>query len=57
MNGRCREGARNIWGRPGRVALALLLTGSTLLSAVGTAILPFSARKVRGGSIPSLILR
>ena len=44
MNGRCREGARNIWGRPGRVALALLLTGSTLLSAVGTAILPFSVR-------------
>ena len=44
MTGRCRGRARNIWARPGRVALAVLLTGSTLLSAVGTAILPFSAR-------------
>src|SRR5687767_14381779 len=44
MTGRWRGRARKIWARRGSVALAALLTGSTLLSAVGTAILPFSAR-------------
>src|ERR671917_1164108 len=43
MTGRCRGRARKIWARRGLVALAVLLTGSTLLSAVGTAVLPFSA--------------
>ena len=41
MSGRCRGRARNIW--VGRAALALFLTGSTLLSAIGTVALPFSA--------------
>ena len=44
MTGRWRGRARNIWVRRGPVALAVLLTGSTLLSAVGTAVLPFPAR-------------
>jgi lipoprotein-anchoring transpeptidase ErfK/SrfK len=44
MSGRCRGRARNIWAGRRRVALAVLLTGSTLLSAIGTAALPFSAR-------------
>ena len=44
MTGRWRGRARNIWARRGPVALAVLLMGSTLLSAVGTAVLPFPAR-------------
>src|SRR5688572_25607262 len=44
MTGRCRGRARKLWVWRGRVTLAVLLTGSTLLSAVGTAALPFSAR-------------
>jgi hypothetical protein len=40
----CRGRAGSIRARKGRVALAVLLTGSTLVSAVGTAALPFSAR-------------
>jgi hypothetical protein len=44
MTGRCRGRARKIWARRASVALAALLTGSTLLSAVGTTVLPFSAR-------------
>ena len=44
MTGRCRGRARNDWARRTRVALAGLLTVSTLLSAVGTVALPFSAR-------------
>ena len=43
MSGRCRGRARNIWAGRRRVALAVLLTGSTLLSAVGTVALPYSA--------------
>ena len=43
MSGRCRGRARNIWAGRGRVALAVLLTGSTVLSAIGTVALPFSA--------------
>jgi hypothetical protein len=44
MIGWGRGRARNIWTRRGRVALALMLTGSTLLSAVGTASVPFPVR-------------
>ena len=44
MIGGCRGRARSIRARKGRVALAVLLAGSTLVSAVGTAALPFSAR-------------
>src|SRR5688500_20293884 len=44
MIGGCRGRAGRIRARKGRVALAVLLAGSTLVSAVGTAILPFSAR-------------
>ena len=44
MSGRCRGRARNIWAGRRQVALAVLLTGSTLLSAVGTVALPYSAR-------------
>jgi lipoprotein-anchoring transpeptidase ErfK/SrfK len=43
MSGRCRGRARHIWARRRQGALAVLLTGSTLLSAVGTVALPFSA--------------
>jgi hypothetical protein len=43
MSGRCRGRAPNIWAGRGQVALAVLLTGSTLLSAIGTVALPFSA--------------
>ena len=44
MTGRCRGRAREIIARQGRMALIVLLFGSTLLSALGTAVLPFSAR-------------
>src|SRR5918994_3668176 len=44
MTGRCRGRAQKVWALQRPVALVVLLTGSTLLSAVGTAILPFSAR-------------
>src|SRR5918993_916912 len=44
MTGRCRGRAQKIWALQRPVALVVLLTGSTLLSAVGTAVLPFSAR-------------
>ncbi len=44
MSGRCRGRARKIWTGRRRVALAVLLTGSTLLSGIGTATLPFSAQ-------------
>src|SRR5919107_1690889 len=44
MTGRCRGRVQKIWARPEAVALAGPLVGSTLLSAVGTAVLPFSAR-------------
>src|SRR5215211_4576481 len=43
MIGRCRKRARKIWARRGPVALAVLVAGSTLFSAVGTAVLPSSA--------------
>jgi lipoprotein-anchoring transpeptidase ErfK/SrfK len=43
MSGRCRGRARKNWTRRGPVALAVLLTGSTLLSAIGTVVVPFSA--------------
>jgi hypothetical protein len=43
MIGRCRGRARKLSARRGRIALAVMLTGSTLLSAVGTVALPFSA--------------
>src|ERR687890_1427776 len=43
MIGRCRGRARKIRAGRGIVALAVLLTGSTLLSAVGTVALPYSA--------------
>ena len=39
------ERERGNLGPAGAVALALLLTGSTLLSAVGTAILPCARAK------------
>lgn len=44
MIGGCRGRARRIRTRRGGVALAVLLAGSTLVSAVGTVALPFSAR-------------
>jgi hypothetical protein len=44
MTGRSRGRARKIWARRGPVALAVLLVASILLTAVGTAVLPFSAR-------------
>ena len=44
MTGRSRGRARKIWARRGPMALAVLLMASFLLTAVGTAVLPFSAR-------------
>src|SRR5215217_5831523 len=44
MSRRCRGRARKIWAGRRQVALAVLLTGSTLLSAVGTVALPYAAR-------------
>jgi hypothetical protein len=43
MIGRYRRSARKSWAGRGRIALAVLLMGSTLLSAVVTTTLPFSA--------------
>ena len=43
MSGRCRVRARKIWAGRGPVALAVLLTGSALLSAASTAVLPLPA--------------
>ena len=44
MTGRCRGSARRWWPRRGRFALGVLLAVSILLSGVGTAALPISAR-------------
>src|SRR3954468_283211 len=44
MSWRCRGRVRNSWAGRRQVALAVVLAGSTLLSAVGTVALPFSAR-------------
>jgi hypothetical protein len=44
MSGRCRGRARNIWAGRKQVALAVLLTGSTLLGSVGVVALPLSTR-------------
>src|SRR5829696_6026047 len=43
MTRRCRGRAWNFWAGRKQVALVVLLTGSTLLSAIGTLALPFSA--------------
>ena len=49
MIGWCRRRAGRTRTRRGGVALAVLLAGSTLVSAVGTAALPFSARAQNEG--------
>src|SRR5215208_2859555 len=50
MFGQCRGRARKSWARPGPVALAVLLIVSILLSAVSTAVQPFSARAQSEGN-------
>jgi hypothetical protein len=44
MSGRCQGRARKIWASRGLVALTILLTGSSLLGAVGTVAMPYAAR-------------
>ncbi len=43
MIGRCQGGALSVRPRKGRIALAVLLTGATLLGAAGGAVLPLPA--------------
>src|SRR5215203_3064604 len=50
MFGQCRGRARKSWARRGPVALAVLLIVSILLSAVSTAVQPFSARAQSEGN-------
>jgi hypothetical protein len=50
MIGQCRGRARKSWARRGPVALAVLLIVSILLSAVSTAVQPFSARAQSEGN-------
>src|SRR3954470_14280669 len=50
MTGRCRGRARKSWARRGPLALAVLVVASILLTAAGTAFLPYSARAQSDGN-------
>src|SRR3954465_375582 len=49
MTGRCRGRARKSWARRGPLAMAVLVVGLILLTAAGTAVLPYSARAQSDG--------